>query len=66
LTSGVAFDGAVHGRAPDAEQVGQLSGAVVTGVMQRDEVSFLAGVELGLLAAQAAFGLGHAHALFGA
>ena len=62
----LTFDGAVDGGAADAEEFGDLGGAVLTAVHQRDQVCFLAAVELGLLAAQPAFGLGDLHALAGA
>jgi hypothetical protein len=58
------FDGAVHGGAADTEELGDLAGAVLA-VHQRDEASFLTAVELGLLAAQPALGLGDPHALAG-
>jgi hypothetical protein len=62
----LAFDGAVDRGAADAEEFGHLGGAVLAAVHQRDEVRFLAAVELGLLATQPAFGLGDLHALAGA
>ena len=60
------FDGAVDGGAADAEEFGDLGGAVLAAVHQGDEVSFLTAVELGLLATQPALGLGDLHALAGA
>ena len=66
LSAGVALDGAIDGRSGHAEEVAELGDAVLVGVMQRDEMRFLARVELGLLAAQTAFGLGDLHALAGA
>src|SRR6476619_1614725 len=48
----VALLGAVDGGASDTEQVGQFGGAVLTGLEQPDQMCFLSGVELGLLAAQ--------------
>ncbi len=57
----VAFQGAVDGGAGDAEQVGQFRGAVFALPEEVHEVGLLAGVELGLLAAQLALGLGHPH-----
>jgi len=62
-TSGVKT---VDGGVGDTEQVRQLRGAVVPCVQKRDEVSFLAGVELGLLPPQPTLGLGDLHALAGA
>jgi hypothetical protein len=66
LASLFALDGAVYGRALDAEEVAELGGAVLAGTVQGDEVRFLAGVELGLLAAQVALGFGDAHSFAGA
>jgi hypothetical protein len=60
------FDGAVDGRAADAEQVGDFGGAVLTAVHRGDQMCFLAAVELGLLAAEPVLGLGDLHALAGA
>jgi len=48
----LTFDGAVDRGAADAEEFGNLGGAVLAAVHQGDEVCFLAAVELGLLAAQ--------------
>jgi hypothetical protein len=59
----LAFDGAVDGGAADAEQLSDLSGAVLAAVYQRDQVCFLAAVEVGLLSPQPALGLGDLHAL---
>ena len=44
----LAFDGAVDRRATDAEELGDFEGAVLAAVHQRDQVRFLATVELGL------------------
>jgi hypothetical protein len=52
LASPVSLDGAIDGRAGDAEQIPELGSAVVAGAMQRDEMRLLARVGLGLLAAQ--------------
>jgi hypothetical protein len=41
----VTLDGAGDGGAADGEQVGELAGAVLTGGVQIDEMSFLARVE---------------------
>jgi hypothetical protein len=59
----VALDGSVDGGPSDAEQVSEFGGAVLAGIVESDEVGFLAGVELGLFAAQAALGLGDLHPL---
>src|SRR4051812_10566498 len=59
----LAFDGAVDSRAADAEQLGDLGGAVLAAVYQRDQVCFLASIELGLLSPQPALGHGDLHAL---
>ena len=53
--SPVALDRAIDGGASDAEQVAELGGAVFAGAVQRDEVRFLARVELGLPSLEAAF-----------
>jgi len=50
----------------DAEDFGDLGGAVLAAVQQGDKVCCLLAVELGLLAAQPALGLGDLHALAGA
>jgi hypothetical protein len=47
--------------AGDAEQVGELSGAVIAAIEQSQQLRFLSWVELGLLAAQTPFGLGDLH-----
>lgn len=52
-----AFDGAVDRGAADSEELGDLEGAVLAAVHQRDQVRFLFRVELGLLAAQPPFAL---------
>ncbi len=62
LTSG-PLERSVHGRAGDAEELGELGAGVLAGAVQFDEVSFLRRRELGLLAAEAALGLGDLHAL---
>lgn len=54
---------AVDGGAGHAEQVAQFGGGVFAGAQQFDQVRLLAGVELGLLAAQVTLGLRHPHAL---
>jgi hypothetical protein len=43
LASLFALDGAVHGRAGDAEEVAELGGAVVAGAVRSNEVRFLSG-----------------------
>ena len=48
----VALQGAVDGGAGDAEQVGELGGAVVALPVEVHQMGFLSGVELGLLTAQ--------------
>src|ERR1035437_2483261 len=53
----------VDGGAGDAEQVGELSGAVLAAIEQSHQVSFLPMVQLGLLATQTPFGLGDLHSL---
>jgi hypothetical protein len=55
----LTFDDSVNGGAADTEEFGDLGGAVLAAVHQGNEVSFLAPVELGLLAAQPTLGLGH-------
>src|SRR3954447_14984094 len=57
------FDGAVHGGAAAAEELGDLKGAVVATVHQGDQVGFRLPVEFGLLAAQPTLCLGDLHAL---
>ena len=44
--------------AGDAEQVSELSGAVIAALEQSDQVRFLLLIEFGLLAAQTPFGFG--------
>ena len=61
-TAGISLDGPVDGRPGHAEQVGKSGGAVVSRLVQGDQVGFLAGVQLGLLAPQPTFGLGNFHA----
>lgn len=51
LASGLALDCSVHRGASYAEQLAELGGAVFAGVVQREEVRFLAGVQFGLAAA---------------
>ncbi len=62
----VALDGAVDGGAGDADEVAEFGGAVLAGIVQGDQMCFLPGVELGLLATKPPFGLGDLHALAGA
>src|SRR4051812_29509827 len=52
----------VDGRARHAEEFGEFAAGVLSGVMEGDEVLFLAWCELGLLATEAALGLGDLHA----
>jgi len=63
---GYGTAGAVDGGAADAEEFGDLGGAVLAAVQQGGVVCFLSAVELGLLAAQPALGLGDLYALAGA
>ena len=51
----------VDGRASDPEQVGELSGAVLTTFEESDQVRFLPMIQLGLLTTQAPLGLGDLH-----
>ena len=51
----------IDGRASDPEQVGELSGAVLTTFEESDQVRFLPMIQLGLLTAQAPLGLGDLH-----
>lgn len=44
--------------APDVEEVGELGGAVFSGLEQLHQMGFLARVQLGLFAAEPALGLG--------
>jgi hypothetical protein len=62
----VALLGAVDGGASDTEQVGEFGGAVLTGLEQADQMCFLPGVELGLLAAEPTLGLRYLHPFSGA
>ena len=62
----VALLSAVDGGASDTEQVGQFGGAVLTGLQQADQMCFLPGVELGLLAAEPTLGLRYLHPFSGA
>ena len=62
----VALLGAVDGGASDTEQVGQFGGAVLTGLEQADQMCFLPGIELGLLAAEPTLGLRYLHPFSGA
>jgi antitoxin YefM len=57
------LNGAVDSGAADAEEVGDLGGAVLATVHQGDQVCFLTAVELGLLATQPTLRLGDLHAL---
>jgi len=61
----VALLGAVDGGASDTEQVGEFGGAVLTGLEQADQMCFLPGVELGLLAAEPTLGLRYLHPFSG-
>ena len=45
----IPFDGAVHPRSGDADEVAELRDAVFASAVQGDEVSLLAGVQLRLL-----------------
>ena len=56
----------VDGGAGDAEQVGELSRAVLAAIEQGHQVSFLPTVQLGLLTPRMPLGLGDLHALLGA
>src|SRR5665811_2325953 len=56
-----ALHSPVDGRAGDAEQVGELRGAVLTAIEQGHQVRFLPMIQLGLLVAQSTFGLGDLH-----
>ena len=56
----------VNGRAGDAEQVGELSGAVLASMKQSHHVCFLPMVQLGLFTTQTPFGFGDFHPLPGA
>src|SRR4051812_42421120 len=58
----LAFDCSVDRGPADAEEFGDLEGAVLAAVHQRDQVGLLLSVELGLLAAQPALGFGDLHA----
>jgi len=51
------LDGPVHGGAADVEEVGQFSSGVGAVVPQLHQVLLLAGLELGLLAAEPSLGL---------
>lgn len=55
----------VHRAAGDAEEFGDFRAGVPAAVVEGDEVLFLGGGELGLLAAQPALGLGDLHAFAG-
>jgi hypothetical protein len=59
-------DDPIYGRAGNAEQVGEFSGAVLPALKQCHQMCFLSAVELWLLATQTTFGLGDLHALLGA
>jgi hypothetical protein len=56
---------AIDGGTNDAEQVGELSGAVVPDVEESHQMCFLPVAQLGLLAAQPPFGPGDQHGLPG-
>ncbi len=56
----LAFDGAVDRGAADAEESGDFKGALLAAVHRGGQVCFLATVELGMPAAQSAFGHGGA------
>ena len=62
----MALLGAVDGGASDNEQVGEFGGAVLPGLEQADQMRFLPGVELGLLAAEPTLGLRYLHPFSGA
>ena len=53
----------VDGGAGDAEQVGELSGAVLATIKQSHQVRFLPVIKFGLLTPQMPFGLGDLHPL---
>src|SRR5450759_982068 len=65
LASSLSFHCPVDGRAGDAEQVGELSGAVIAPFEQSHQVRYLSLIELGLLTAQTPFSLGDLHPLSG-
>ena len=58
--------GPVHRGPGDAEQLLELADGVLAAAVQADEVGFLSGAELGLLAAEPALGLCDFHAFAGA
>ena len=66
VASSLSFHGPIDSGAGDAEQVGELSRAVITAFEQSHQVRFLPLIELGLLTTQMPFGLGDLHALPGA
>jgi len=56
----------IHRGPGDVEQGCEFGGGVLTGSVELDEVLLLSGFELGLLAAQSAFGFRDRHAFPGA
>ena len=60
-----SFHRPVDAGAGDAEQVGELRGAVLATMKQSHHVCFLPWIEFGLFAAQTPFGLGDLHAFAG-
>src|SRR5664280_596205 len=65
-TGSLSLHRPVDSRAGDAEQVGELSGAVLASMKQSHHVCFLPMVQLWLLTTQTPFGFGDLHALSGA
>lgn len=57
------LDGSVDRRPSDREQLGELSTGVGSGVMERDQVCFLTGAELRLLASKSSTGARDLHPL---
>ena len=60
------LDGPVHGGSSDPEEFGELSLGVVPRVVQLQQVLCLIRLELRLLSAQPALGLGYFHSFSGA
>jgi hypothetical protein len=60
------FEGAVNGGPADGEDFHKVGDGVIAGGVHAGELGLLAGGELGLLAAQLAFGAGDGHAFAGA